>query len=182
MTKGPSIEAAALLAVLYRERLAPRITAKTLDRLCGRTSEITVVADALTAFASGGVHAMHDATEGGVLGGLWEMAEASGLAVHADLDAVDVPEDIAALAEALGFDPWQAISEGTLLAAVAPRSVDAVLTAWKRAGIPGCRVGSFEARVKRSTIRRDGKRRPLREPGIDPFWPLFFAGLAQRSK
>jgi hydrogenase expression/formation protein HypE len=177
MTKGPAIEAAALLGVLYRDRLAERIAAETLDTICARTSEITVVADALVAFAAGGVHAMHDATEGGVLGGLWEMADASGLAVHADVDAVSVPADIAALAEALAFDPWRAISEGTLLAAVAPKSVDRVLAAWAEAGIAGFRLGRFDARAGGSSIRRGGGKAPLGEPGADPFWPLFFAGL-----
>jgi hydrogenase expression/formation protein HypE len=177
MTKGPAIEASALLGVLYRERLSGRIAANTLDAVCARTAEITVVRDALTAFAVGGVHAMHDATEGGVLGGLWEMADASGLGIHADLDAVPVPEDIAALAEALGFDPWQAISEGTLLAAVEPTAADTVLAAWARAGIKGYRLGAFGAARERSAIKRGGKTEPLLEPGTDPFWPLFFAAL-----
>jgi hydrogenase expression/formation protein HypE len=212
MTKGPAIEASALLGVLYRERLAGRLAGKTLDALCARTSEITVVEDALSAFetgsaltaaraASGGkrserdgggrgigppsvgtasenpVHAMHDATEGGVLGGLWEMAEASSLSVRADLDQVAVPDDIAALAAALGFDPWRAISEGTLLAAVAPAAADAILGAWAKIGISGWRLGAFGPREKKSTVKGGGRTEPLREPGTDPFWPLFFAGL-----
>ncbi len=185
MTKGPGIEAAALLGVLYREKLGARLEPKALESVCGRTAEITVVADALTAFeaglragpAPGGVHAMHDATEGGVLGGIWEMADASGLAVSADLDAVPVPPDIAALAAALDFDPWAAISEGTLLAAVDPGAADAVLAAWMTAGIPGFRLGAFGPKGGSSAIRRRGKTAPLAEPGADPFWTLFFAGL-----
>jgi hydrogenase expression/formation protein HypE len=226
MTKGPAIEASALLGVLYRDKLVRRLAAKTLDAICARTAEITVVKDALAAFEGGitltsapgspranrsaqegassalapagaeptpaasrarrvnelrpgenPVHAMHDATEGGVLGGIWEMAEASGLSVLADLDAAPVPDDIASLADALGFDPWRAISEGTLLAAVAPAGVDAILSAWAEAGILGHRLGAFGPRERESTISRGGRTEPLREPGIDPFWPLFFAGL-----
>jgi hydrogenase expression/formation protein HypE len=193
MTKGPAIEASALLAILYRERLTGRIAPAMLDKLCARTSEITVVADALTAFDAGstrsradahenGVHAMHDATEGGVLGGLWEMADASGLKVHADLDTAPVPDDIAALAEALGFDPWRAISEGTLLAAVASEAVQGVLRAWAKVGIQGHILGYFDSRSKTSAIRSGGKMEPLMEPETDPFWPLFFAGLTPGSK
>jgi len=207
MTKGPAIEASALLAVLYRDRLAGRLGSHTLDSLCARTSEITVVRDALTAFdalagpagangaaGSGGaarargggaenpVHAMHDATEGGVLGGLWEMADASGLGIHVDLDAAPVPKDIEALAAALGFDPWRAISEGTLLAAVEPSAEPAVLAAWRSAGIDGWHLGTFDAHAKRSTIRSSGITEMLTEPGTDPFWPLFFAGLPGGAK
>ena len=117
--------------------IAARIDRPTLDGLCARTSEISVVRDALTAYEAGGVHAMHDATEGGVLGGIWEMCHASGVRVTADLDAVQVPADIKLLSGVLGFDPWIAISEGTLLAAVDPDAVDGVLAAWAGAGIAG---------------------------------------------
>lgn len=178
MTKGPAIEASALLAVLYRDRLSGKLDSRTLDRLCARTDQITVVVDALTAFAAGGAHAMHDATEGGVLGGLYEMSAASGLKIHADLDSASVPEDIMQFARALDFDPWCAISEGTLLAAVAPESVDGVISALGRIGIESFRLGLFDASAESSTIRQDGKTTALGEPGIDPFWDLFFAGLS----
>ena len=182
MTKGPAIEASALLTVLYRERIAARIDRPTLDGLCARTSEISVVRDALTAFEAGGVHAMHDATEGGVLGGIWEMCHASGVRVAADLDAVPVPVDIKLLSGVLGFDPWIAISEGTLLAAVDPDAVDGVLAAWAGAGIAGFRLGRFDASRSTCSICRNGGRVPLEEPGVDPFWALFFAGLATATK
>jgi len=177
LTKGPAIEAAALLAVLYRERLSGRISQEDLDRLCARTDQITVVKDALTAFHAGGVHAMHDATEGGVLGGLWEMSAAAGLRLHADLDCVHVPDDIAHLSEALGFDPWAAISEGTLLAAVSPDAVNEVTSALAAVDIDSFVLGRFEDSALPSTIRRNGNTSDLAEPGIDPFWELFFAGL-----
>ena len=179
MTKGPSIEAAALLAVLYRDKLTGKINDETLNQLCARTNQITVVEDALIAFRTGGVHAMHDATEGGVLGGLWEMNAASGLPVTVDLDAVTVPDDILQLAKHLQFDPWQAISEGTLLAAVESDQVSAVMKAWEEAGIPSYILGRFDKGAPHNTLKRDGKEQPIPEPEIDPFWNLFFAGLSE---
>jgi len=179
MTKGPSIEAAALLAILYRDRLAAQVPPGLLARACGRAHEITVVRDALTAYRAGGVHAMHDATEGGVIGGLWEMAASSGLGLHVDFDAVPVPDDIAAVSAALGFDPWAAISEGTLLVAVAPGAEEGVLDAWRRVGLEGYRLGQFDAGCTRVTAIRDGATVELGEPEEDPFWPLFFAGVGQ---
>lgn len=181
LTKGPAIEAAALLGVLYRDRLEKELGAEVLDRLCARTDQITVVEDAQIAFAAGGIHAMHDATEGGVLGGLWEMACASGLRIQADLDPVPVPDDIARLAEALAFDPWQAISEGTLLAAVEPGAVEKVTDAWRKAGIDGFAIGEFHRDDAPSIFRREGETFELMEPEQDPFWDLFFAGLTNQD-
>jgi hydrogenase expression/formation protein HypE len=178
MTKGPSIEAAALLAVIYRDRLEDAIEMDLLEKACSRVRQISVVADALCAFETGGVHAMHDATEGGVLGGLWEMHAASGLFLHADLDRIAIPGDVMQVADALNFDPWRAISEGTLLAAVEPGMVSAVIDAWKRIGIESFELGNFDASLEGNTIRHGGAIVELEEPGVDPFWGIFFAGLA----
>ena len=177
MTKGPAIEAAALLAVVYKDRLTRSIPAAELEQALERVKQITVVHDALTAFSVGGVHAMHDATEGGVLGGLLEMAAAAGIPVRADVDAVSVPADILGVATELGFDPWYAISEGTLLAAVAPDRVPDVQARWQQEGIHSDAIGVFDASLPHSTVRRQGTDAPLQEPEADPFWDLFFAGL-----
>ncbi len=177
LSKGPSIEATALLAILYRDRLHRQIGEELTERACARADQITVVADALTAFAAGGVHGMHDATEGGVVGGLWEMAAASGLGLEADLDTVEAPEDIAAVSSALAFDPWCAISEGTLLAAVEPDAVARILAAWREAGIEGWAVGRFSAAGSPVLVRRGGVNIEISDVGEDPFWSLFFAGI-----
>jgi hydrogenase maturation factor len=178
MTKGPSIEASALLSVIYKDRLSGQLSDAMVKCLLDRVEQITVVDDALTAFGVGGVHAMHDATEGGVLGGLYEMAAAAGLKIHADLDRVAVPDDIAGISAALGFDPWYAISEGTLLAAVCPDAVSRVVDAWSGKGIESFVLGRFDASSPNSTVTRDGKTVELGEPGTDPFWGLFLAGLS----
>lgn len=177
MTKGPAIEAVALLAVVYKERLTRTIPAVHLEQALERVQQITVVRDALSAFATGGIHAMHDATEGGVLGGVLEMAAAAGLSAAIDIDAIAVPEDIVTVASELGFDPWCAISEGTLLAAVAPDAVAAVQSRWDQEGIGSQVLGRFDASLPHSTVVRNGNADALKEPAEDPFWSLFFAGL-----
>lgn len=181
MTKGPAVEAAALLAVLRRERLSGKIDGTLLERALARQEEITVVEDALTAFAAGGVHAMHDATEGGVLTGIWEISHAAGIPAACDLDAVPVPPDIAAVARVLDFDPWAAISEGTLLAAVEPASVASVQASLSSKGIPSWVIGRFDSGLasaeatRGGTLKRNGVTAPLVIPDKDPFWALFSA-------
>jgi hydrogenase maturation factor len=178
MTKGPAIEASALLSVVYKDRLQNRLSSELMEKLLSRVDQITVVKDALLAFEAGGVNAMHDATEGGVLGGLWEMHAASGLHLWAELDKVPVPEDINALARELEFDPWSAISEGTLLAAVKPDRVSEVRKVWSSVGIESAVLGRFDAQLKSNVLVRNNQKLELPEPEIDPFWGLFFAGLA----
>jgi len=177
MTKGPAIEAVALLSVVYKDRLGGEIAESSLQRAMARVQQISVVKDALTAFAAGGVHAMHDATEGGVLGGAYEMARAAGIPVHLNLDNVPISKDISEVSGALAFDPWCAISEGTLLASVPPENTQNVRTAWTKAGIESHELGYFSGKTASSTVCRNGTTTPLTAPEIDPFWALFFASI-----
>ncbi len=182
MTKGPAIEAVALLSVLYQDRLRKGMAEASVQQMLSRVRQITVVEDALTAFRAGGVHAMHDATEGGVFGGILEMASAAHTPACVNTDAVAVSADIVECAKALGFDPWCAISEGTLLASVAPESVSRIREAWNRVGIESCELGRFDANLPCSTVCRNGTTADLVEPDVDPFWDLFFAGLRQAAQ
>ncbi len=179
ITKGPAIEAVALLTVLYKDRLDDRVSPVSIKKALSRVNQITVVNEALTAFAAGGVHAMHDATEGGVLGGVIEMSAAAGIHAHIDLDAIDIPSDIRDLSIALAFDPWIAISEGTLLASVDPQSAPRIRQAWRKAGIDSYQLGRFDKRLTSCLVHRDGKTSELSDTIVDPFWDLFFAALRQ---
>ena len=177
MTKGPSIEAAALLAVLYSQKKTS-LSEKTLKSLLNRVSQISVVNDALIAYEAGGVKAMHDATEGGVYGGIWEIMAACGVNLEVNIDDSMVPFDIMEFSKYLDFDPWAAISEGTLLAAVKPESVDKIRNVWKKSGIESFVIGKFSSELKESIITVNGKTDLLSEPGTDPFWNLFDKALS----
>ena len=174
MTKGPSIEAASLLAILKQDQLRGRISDDKIEKLIRRSKEITVVKDALLLFESGEVNAMHDATEGGVIGGLWEMSRSSSIPVYADFDSVNVPEDILVLSKELKFDPWEAISEGTLLSAVKKGSEKKVMDLLKANGIESWILGRFDLSLEKSTIKRNNIESELICPEEDPFWKLFF--------
>jgi hypothetical protein len=108
-------------------------------------------------------------------------AAAAGIPAHVNLDAIDVPSDIVDLTNALAFDPWYAISEGTLLASVVPDSVSRISKAWTEAGIESYELGRFDTGLQHCTVCRNGRTTELVEPEIDPFWDLFFDGLRPTS-
>lgn len=115
---GPApVEAAAVLAneVAAAERsVAAELWQAALGAL--NAPGISVVEAALRA-VSLGAHALHDPTEGGLSAGLHEMAEAAGVALELDEDAVLWFEPGTALCRALDADPWGALASGALLAA-----------------------------------------------------------------
>jgi hydrogenase maturation factor len=177
VTKGAAIEATALFAATFPDRLARGVgedVARAADALF---EQMTVVPEARVAASFGlrdrGVTAMHDATEGGVLGGLVEVAAASNVGMRIELEAIPVRPEVRAVCDHVGMDPYISISEGTLIATVRPQHADGFLEALRDSDIEAAVVGEVTARADGVTLVEDGKARPLEHPGVDPFWGAF---------
>jgi hydrogenase expression/formation protein HypE len=178
LTKGPAIETAALLASLREEELLAKHPAALVAKAKRLARSITVVEDALTAAAAGGVTAMHDATEGGVMGGLFEIAAASGVGMEIDEARFVYPDEVRAVCETFGIDPVRAIAEGSLLVTVRPGKSAGVIARLMRKRIAASVVGEVIRDRRRRVLRRaDGRTEDLAVPAQDPFWPAFFSGL-----
>jgi hydrogenase expression/formation protein HypE len=123
------IEGAAVLAKEAQRRLgkvAPEALAASRAAL--HDPGISVVEPALRAAALGAT-AMHDPTEGGLSAGLYELAEASGIALRVNAEAILWFEPGIAICKALAADPWGVLASGTLLAAFPERLADQAVSA-----------------------------------------------------
>lgn len=184
VTKGAAIEATALLAMSFPDRLRSQVGTDTLAAAQGLVKSMTVVPEARAAAAYGvrdaGVTAMHDATEGGVLGGLYEVAEASGVGLRINQSAIPIRPEVAAVCAAAGIDPYVSISEGTLVATVRPQHAEGLLAALARANISAADVGEvLPASAARTMLDADGREVPLTPPRLDPYWEVFARWSAQ---
>ena len=179
VTKGAAIEATALFAATFPERLAAGVGADAVAAADGLFERMTVVPEAVIAREFGlrdaGVTSMHDATEGGVLGGLLEVAVASGNGMRVDLDAIPLRPEVAAVCGHVGMDPYHAISEGTLIATVVPFRAEAFVAALSGGGIDAAIVGEVTEPGTPRVVVRDGAEESLEHPGLDPFWAAFGA-------
>ncbi|SFK99221.1 Hydrogenase maturation factor [Halogranum rubrum] len=175
ITKGPAIEATGLLSNQFDPLMRDGgVDDTTIDAAQDRFDDMSPVRDAMVASAAGDVTAMHDATECGVYGGLYELARAAGVGIDIDRDSVPVLPGVLEACDFFGIDPWHAISEGTLLATVAPDDADAVLDALDREGVPSAAVGEV---VEGLGLRVDGDEVP--HPEVDPFWGAFEEHMAE---
>jgi hydrogenase maturation factor len=177
VTKGAGIEATALFAATFPERLALGVGEAVVKAADALFERMTVVPEATVASAFGlrgaGVTSMHDATEGGVLGGLTEVASASGVGLRIDRSAIPVRPEVRAVCDHVGIDPYTSISEGTLIATVVADRAPAFLSTLADAGIEAADVGEVtELRAGRVLLDDDAER-PLEHPGLDPFWGAF---------
>jgi hydrogenase expression/formation protein HypE len=128
---------------------------------------ISVVPDARAALRAG-CRAMHDVTEGGVLGAAWEMGAASGCGVEVRADAVPVAAETAALAARDGVDPLRLLGSGALLCGA--DDGPGLVSALAGAGIPAAVVGRVLGRGEPCVVVRHGAREPLAPPAGDEFW------------
>jgi hydrogenase expression/formation protein HypE len=179
VTKGAAIEATALFAATFPGRLAAGVGDDVVKRADALFEQMTVVPEARVAARFGlrdrGVTSMHDATEGGVLGGLLEVAMASDVGLRVDLDAIPVLPEVAAVCEHVGIDPYVSISEGTLIATVVAGRADELVEALGAAGIDAAVVGELLEPSAGHLLVAEGREVPLRHPGLDPFWGAFGA-------
>ena len=143
LSRGVALEGTAILAREKAEELAGRLDAAVLDRARGLLFRpgISVVADALAAADAAPVHGMHDPTEGGLLGGLYELAQVAGVGLSVERARIPVLPETADLCVALGLDPLRLIASGSLLIVVAEPDADRVQRALAVRGTPIARIG-----------------------------------------
>lgn len=165
ITKGAGIEGTAILAAALEDRLRGALGEPVVARAKAFRDQISVLPEARAA-AQSGARAMHDVTEGGVLGAAYEMAAASGIGVRVDAARVPVPAETAAICGVLGIDPLGLIGSGALLVAApdAARTAGAIVAV----GVPAQEIGRFVPRDR--LVVRDGREMPLPPPAGDELW------------
>ncbi len=167
MTKTAGIEGTAVLAGAAGSMGLPHDVVEGAKRLLRRLS---IVDEAVAANRTGCVHAMHDCTEGGLLGAVYEMSLASGLGFELREDLVPLAPETSAICREFSVDPLRLIGSGSLLLAVergAERKVEKALA-------PACqvtRIGEFNG-GKRVLVREGGVKTIVKEAPEDELWRL----------
>ncbi|MCS7313193.1 MAG: AIR synthase family protein [Acidobacteria bacterium] len=183
VTKGAAIEAVGILSNTFPHYVHTHLGEAVSRKAAALFERMSTVEDALTSVSIGvreeGVTAMHDATECGVLGGVWEVAEASGQGIVLYKDEIPVLEEVRAVCDLFGIDPYTAISEGTLIVTVRPSRADDLLKALGSRGILARVVGEVRPPEQGKILIERGQARPLEHPRVDPFWGAMQRALEQ---
>ena len=150
LTKGLGIEATAIIARECEAQLCEKYDVLFLEQAKNYLKDpgISVLKDAQIAIATGGVHAMHDVTEGGVTTATYELATAAelGVTVYSDklLGSPVLYGDITqTLCDMFGLNPLGLISSGAMLIASEPEKGETICQALGAAGINADIIGKF---------------------------------------
>jgi hydrogenase maturation factor len=116
---------------------------------------------------------MHDATECGVWGGLYEVALASQVGMVIDKEKIILQDVVKKVCDLFEIDPYSSISEGTLIITCRPHKAKEVVGRLKDKGIPASVVGEVVERDQGIHYYENGKASELVHPKVDPFWVAF---------
>lgn len=174
ITKGPAIEATGILALQVENKLKAKIGDVLTEKAKRLFHEMTVVKDALIARKY--ANAMHDATEGGLLNGIYEIANASNTGVRVYEDLITIPEEVSAVCKYFDIDPLISISEGTLIITAPEHKVNELISSLKQQKIDTYVIGDI-TEAEKTFIRKGGSKQELKPVRVDPFWNAYFGTL-----
>ncbi|MEM3550870.1 MAG: AIR synthase family protein [Candidatus Bathyarchaeia archaeon] len=172
LTKEAGIEGTAILATERFNQLSKMgLNMKLLNSAQKFFERISVVKEGVSAFKTGGVNAMHDPTEGGVLGGIHEMADASNLGVKVFLNKIPVAIETQKICSFFQIDPLRLISSGALLIASKPESTSKIIKCLKAQRVEANVIGEFlDKAERRILVLDDGSEEVLPRPEYDHLW------------
>jgi hydrogenase maturation factor len=136
------------------------LVARGLDRLVVERAknyiyQISVMNTALS--IKDYVSSMHDATEGGVIQAIREMAVASSTRAVVNIDDVFIEETVRDVSRAVNVDPLKLLSSGCIVASV-PRSLSRDLeSTLQELGVTYSRVGFLEPGSGEVVLTREGR-------------------------
>ena len=173
LTKTIGLEGTSILACDLGERLTHSLGDDVVQRAKRFSRRISVVNEAMIAVKTGGVHAMHDPTEGGIICGLWEVGEASRTGIVAEESRIAVAPETESVCDALGLDPLRLLSSGSLLIAARPANANRITKTLQRSGVAASIIGEITKPEKgRVFVKRDGTRVKLEPPARDELYKV----------
>lgn len=124
-----------------------------------------------------GITAMHDSTEGGVVAGILELAQASHLGGTFTLEEIPISEETIQICKRFRIDPLTSLGEGSLVIACKPHRTKAVIERLRTKKIQATRIGQLSSKT-RGVYRITEKGRSLvNYPSRDPYWGAYWRAV-----
>jgi len=178
LTKGAAVETTAILARVFPKTIKRALGTSLFERAWESLSHVSTVEDALAAVSIGihtkGVTAMHDATEGGVISAVMELAYASNLGAELTLTNIRIPEETEKICKLFCIDPLRSLSEGSLIVTCNPEHTQRLPNRLHRAAVNPQVIGSLTSRTRQVyALSKNRKRIPIKYPRVDPYWKAY---------
>ena len=155
VTKWIGLEGTSIIAKDHEEELLTRLPKNLVDTAKGFDKYLSVLPESRVAVEHG-VAAMHDITEGGIFGALWEMGEASGVGLDVDLKSIPVKQETIEVCEFFGINPYELISSGAML--IATNDGNGLVRKLAEAGVASAIIGKSNSSNDKRVLSGDEVR------------------------
>lgn len=175
VTKQGAITSSAILAMSFPETVKNKLGKEIYQHGCDLFYQSSSLKDALIAAESfGEVTAMHDVTEGGMLGAIYEMAVASGNGALIDNSLLPIGETQKEICQLFGIDPRFCVGAGSMIIAVRKGSEQKVIDRLRKEKIDCTVVGEFTPKDNGIKLMENGILNDTPYFEKDPYWEAFF--------
>lgn len=154
-TKWVGLEGTGILACENEEELRERLSQPFIDKAKTFGRLMSIIPEAAVAVKSG-ASAMHDVSEGGIFGALWELAESAGVGLEIDLKKIPIRQETIEICEFLDLNPYKILSGGCLL--IATEDGNGLVMELEKADIPATIIGKATDSNDRVLINEDERR------------------------
>ena len=175
MTKTAGLEGTGIIAGDFKNQLKEILTDEELAEAKALLGNVSVVRDGTVA-GSVGTHGMHDVTEGGILGAIWEMCRIAGVGAEIHEDAVPVNDVTRKICDHFGINYLRLISSGSMIIMARPEKKNEIIKKLAAVGVEAAEIGvitppeSGLVLVKGSGA--DESRVPIDPPGPDELYKV----------
>lgn len=176
VTKQCAMSSAAILAMCFPETIKNALGKEVYEEACNLFYQTTSLKDALAATSSdrNEITAMHDVTEGGVLGAIYEMAAASGNGAIVYNDKLPVGNIQTAICNLFSIDPRYCIGAGSMIITCKKGAEKNVIERLAKEQIVCTVVGEMVSSEKGVKIIEQDEVKNLIYVKEDPYWAAFF--------
>lgn len=173
MTKSAAIEGTAILAWDKEEFLQNKLEKDSLTTAQNCIHLLSILQEAQLALQIGGITAMHDPTEGGILNGVFEMCEAANRGADIYKERIPIMKETQEICNIFDLDPLHLISSGTLLMSVNSHKLDQLLTILTSHNIPATYIGEIKKEKSIRLLKSDGTHELITDQNQDQLWKVF---------
>lgn len=166
MSKWAGLMGTSILAKHFEEKLCARYPVPFIDEAKRFERYQSIRSEAAVAVQSG-VAAMHDISEGGIYGALWEMGQCSGVGLDIELKDIPIRQETVEVCEFFDVNPYKLLSTGSLL--MASEDGSALVRALGQAGVEAAVIGRATDSNDRVLVYED-ERRFLEFTQTDELW------------
>ncbi|MCW4005238.1 MAG: AIR synthase-related protein [Candidatus Bathyarchaeota archaeon] len=174
-TKPIGLETAVNFALTCRELAKKVWDAPQVEALKGLVRWQSCVGEALALAQGGVVRAMHDATEGGLVTALNELADASNVGFEVCWEKIPLCPQAQTLQGYFGLSDTQLLSmssTGTIIAAVNPKAKEKTQNILTQNGLQAQFIGKFTQNPTTRTLTKNNQLAPFPKTADDPYTML----------